>query len=180
MVDFGGLAVFASAKDTYVCIPLISKGVMKTLQQIEVCKIPSLKITNLTPYVAEQSFTIPPDRFSTDAWSLKSDAEAAVFEKITKAGKSLGEYVERKMFYGLKTGLKQQVPLSRQSSGKRLWKKSPASASLIKPFLGGEDIRRYHIEDDGKLMIVIPCGWTRAEIAKAKKGGSSEKHSWKC
>jgi type I restriction-modification system DNA methylase subunit len=177
LVDFGGLPVFASAKDTYVCIPLITKGVKKTLPRIEVCKIPSLKITNLTPYVAEQSFTIPPERFSATAWALKSDAETAVFEKITNAGKPLGEYVERKMFYGLKTGLNNAFVVT---AGQRqvIIKKSPASASLIKPFLGGEDIRRYHIEDDGKWMIVIPCGWTRAEIVKIRKGSVSEKQAW--
>jgi len=27
-------------------------------------------------------------------------------------------------------------------------------------------------------MIVIPCGWTRAEIAKLKKGSASEKQAW--
>jgi len=177
MVDFGGLAVFANAKDTYVCIPLISKGMKKTLPRIEVCKIPSLKITNLTPYVAEQSFTVPPERFSAAAWALKSNAETAVFEKITNAGKPLGEYVERKMFYGLKTGLNEAfVITAEQRQG--IIKKSSASAALIKPFLGGEDIRRYHSEDDGKLMIVIPCGWTRSEVAKTRKGSVSEKQAW--
>jgi hypothetical protein len=177
MVDFGGLPVFANAKDTYVCIPLITKGVKKPMPRIEVCKIPSLKISNLTPYVAEQSFTIPPERFSAATWALKSDAEAAVFEKITKAGKPLGEYIERKMFYGLKTGFNDAfVITTEQRQG--IIKKSSTSAPLIKPFLGGEDIRRYHIEDNGKLMIVIPCGWTRTEIAKTKKGSISEKQAW--
>src|SRR5208337_808375 len=91
IVDFGGLAVFASAKDTYVCIPLISKGTTKPLPRIQICKIPSLKITSLSPYVAEQSFTIPAERFSADAWALKSDAEASVFQKIMKAGSPLGD-----------------------------------------------------------------------------------------
>ena len=35
------------------------------------------------------------------AWSLKSDEEAAVFEKVMKAGKPLGEYVEGKFFRGV-------------------------------------------------------------------------------
>jgi adenine-specific DNA-methyltransferase len=177
LVDFGGLAVFANAKDTYVCIPLIMKGIKKSTPRIEVCKIPSLKITNLAPYVAEQSFVIPSERFSTAAWSLKSDGETAVFEKIAKAGKPLGEYVERKMFYGLKTGLNDAFVITAEHR-QEIIKKTPASASLIKQFLGGEDIRRYYIEDDGKLMIVIPCGWTRTEIAKIRKGSVSEKQAW--
>jgi hypothetical protein len=81
------------------------------------------------------------------------------------------------MFYGLKTGLNEAFAITAQQR-REILKQSPASASLIKPFLGGEDIRRYHVEDDGKLLIVIPCGWTRKEMAKAKISGSAEKQAW--
>ena len=177
MVDFGGLAVFASAKDTYVCIPLIEKGTTKSSPRIQICKIPSLKNTNLMTHVAEKSFTVSPDRFSPAAWSLKSDAETAVFEKVMKAGRPLGDYVQRKFFRGLLTGLNDAFVITTEQRNKII-EQSPTSAPLIKPFLGGEDIRRYRIEDDGKLMIVIPCGWTRTEIAKVKKGCASEKQAW--
>jgi len=177
LVDFGGLAVFASAKDTYVCIPLIEKGAKSQLPRVEICKIPSLKITNLKRYVAENSFAVPPQRFSEDAWSLKAEAEAAAFEKIMNAGQPLGEYVSHKMFYGLKTGLNEAFVITSEQR-QQIVERSPESARLVKPFLGGEDIRRYFIEDDGKLMIVIPYGWTKAEIAKTKKGNVSEKQAW--
>ncbi len=152
MVDFGGLAVFASAKDTYVCIPLISKGVSTSPPRIEVCKIPSLKITNLSPYVAENSFTIPSHRFSDTAWSLKSDAETAVFEKVTKAGKPLGEYVHRKFFRGVTTGFNEAFVID-SATRKRLISKDKASEQIIKPLLGGEDIRRYHVESKDQWLI---------------------------
>jgi type I restriction-modification system DNA methylase subunit len=177
VVDFGGLAVFASAKDTYVCIPLIGKGTKPLPPRIKVCKVPSLKITDLTPYVAEHSFNIPPERFSAEAWAVKSDAEAAVFDMVVRAGQPLGKYIERRMFYGLKTGLNEAFAITSQQR-REILKQSPGSKSLIKPFLGGEDIRRYHVEDDGKLLIVIPCGWTRTEMAKAKISGSAEKQAW--
>jgi hypothetical protein len=177
LVDFGGLAVFAGAKDTYVCIPLIAKGASESPPRIGICRIPSLTVTDLKPYVAEHSFTIPAERFSAAAWRLKSDGEAAVFEKVMKAGKPLGDYLQRKMFYGLKTGLNDAFVITLEQR-KRIVDQSPASAALIKPFLGGEDIRRYRIEDEGKLMIVIPCGWTREEIAKIQKGSVSEKQAW--
>jgi type I restriction-modification system DNA methylase subunit len=50
IVDFGGLAVFANAKDTYVCIPLLAKGAKQ--DRVEISKIPSLEIQNLTEYVS--------------------------------------------------------------------------------------------------------------------------------
>ena len=177
IVDFGGLAVFANAKDTYVCVPLLAKGAKQS--RTEVSKVTSLKNLKLVEHVAANRFTIPHERLSPEAWSLKSDAEAAVFAKMMRAGKPLGEYVERKIFYGLKTGFNEAFEVS-AAQRTALTKSSPASKMLIKLFLGGQDIRRYCIEDDGRFLIVIPCGWTREQMAKAKKGAAdiSERAAW--
>ena len=177
IVDFGGLAVFANAKDTYVCIPLLAKGAKQS--RVEISKVTSLKNLKLAEHVAANRFTISHERLSSEAWSLKSDAEAAVFAKMMRAGKPLGEYVERKIFYGLKTGLNEAFEVT-AAQRTALAKSSPESRVLIKPFLGGQDIRRYCIEDDGRFLIVIPCGWTRQQMAKAKKGPAdvSERAAW--
>ena len=177
IVDFGGLPVFAKAKDTYVCIPLLMKGKQPT--RVEVTKIPSLEIRDLNEYVDDKSFKIPHDRLSPEAWSLKSDEEAAVFDKMIKAGKPLGDYVERKMFYGLKTGYNEAFEIT-ESQHNAIVKGNRASEFLIKPFLGGQDIRRYFANNDGRYLIVIPFGWTRSEMLKAKKGTfqPSEREAW--
>jgi hypothetical protein len=177
IVDFGGLPVFASAKDTYVCIPLFSKGNQSS--RVEVAKVPSLDISDLNEYVIENVFDIPHNRLSAEAWSLKSDEEAAVFDKIMKTGKPLGEYVDRKMFYGLKTGYNEAFEID-ESQRNTIVRGNRSSDALIKPFLGGQDIRRYHVNNDGRYLIVIPSGWTRAEMTKAKKGAAqlSEREAW--
>ena len=74
IVDFGGLAVFANAKDTYVCIPLLGKGAVQ--MPVEVSKVDSVGIGNLSEYVTANAFTIPHERLSSEAWALKSDEEA--------------------------------------------------------------------------------------------------------
>ena len=177
IVDFGGLAVFANAKDTYVCIPLLAKGAKQS--RVEISKVLSLKNLKLAEHVVANRFTIPHERLSPEAWSLKSDAEAVVFTKVMRAGKPLGEYVERKFFRGLLTGLNEAFEVT-ATQRTALTKASPESKALIKPFLGGQDIRRYCIEDDGRFLIVIPCGWTRQQMAKAKKGPPdiSERAAW--
>ncbi|MCX6923847.1 MAG: Eco57I restriction-modification methylase domain-containing protein, partial [Verrucomicrobia bacterium] len=177
IVDFGGLPVFANAKDTYVCIPLLAKE--PQLHRVEVSRVDSLDIRDVGRHVAAHHFTIPHDRLSPEAWSLQSDEEAAVFAKVMQAGTPLGTYLERRMFYGLKTGFNDAFEISEQQRAVIL-KASPQSAPLIKPFLGGQDIRRYLIEDDGRHLIVIPAGWTRQQIAKSKgnAGDYSEREAW--
>ena len=61
IVDFGGLPVFANAKDTYVCIPLLEKAAEPA--PVEVCKVPSLDVQEVSEYVATHRFTIPHQPF---------------------------------------------------------------------------------------------------------------------
>jgi hypothetical protein len=157
MVDFGGLPVFANAKDTYVCIPLISKGWTANPPRIEICKIPSLEIQNLTPYVSGNSFSIPAERFSNGAWALKSDAETAVFEKVMRAGKSLADFLNGKIYYGIKTGLNEAFVIDGATKN-RLISQHKRSAELIKPLLGGEDIRRYVFSQQDEWLIFTRRG----------------------
>jgi fido (protein-threonine AMPylation protein) len=102
-------------------------------------------------------FTIPQERLSSEAWSLKSDEEAAVFEKVMKAGKSLGEYVEGKFFRGVTSGLNDAFIITSETR-KALIRKNKASEELIKPLLGGEDVRRYYIEDPDTSLIFARRG----------------------
>jgi hypothetical protein len=46
--------------------------------------------------------------------------------------------------------------------------------------LGGQDIRRYYVNNDGRYLIVIPSGWTQSEMVKERKGTSqpSEREAW--
>jgi predicted type IV restriction endonuclease len=155
IVDFGGLPVFANAKDTYVCIPLLAKGAKQ--KGVEISKIGSLEVRDLTVYVQNNKCTVPHERFSPESWSLKSNEEAAVFYKVMKAGKPLGEYAKRGLFYGIKTGLNKAFIIDNEIK-KRLIAKDKRSSELIKPALGGEDIRRYIHHKTNNYLIFTRRG----------------------
>lgn len=140
IVDFGGLAVFENAKDTYVCIPLLSRR--KQPSRIEIARVTSLDFEDLGPYVAQRIYTIPAIRLTSHAWSLKSDAENKVFEKIMKAGMPLGDFVDRRFFRGVTTGLNEAFVIDGKTR-KALIAKDKRSAKLIKPLLAGEDVRKW-------------------------------------
>ena len=177
IVDFGGLAVFEKAKDTYVCIPLLAKGAKQ--EPVLVSIVDSLAIQNLSEHVSANHFAIPQERLSPEAWSLKSDEESAVLAKLINAGQPLGDYVNRHMFYGIKTGLNAAFEIS-ASQRSALLLSTPSGNGLIKPFLGGQDIRRYSIEESERYLIVIPCGWTRQQMLAMKKASTdfSQREAW--
>jgi hypothetical protein len=177
IVDFGGLPVFANAKDTYVCIPVVARGAKA--KDVEVCRVDSPDVRDLEEHFAANHYTIAHNRLTPEAWALKSDAEAAVFEKIMEAGTPLGDYVERRFFRGLLTGLNRAFELTERERATIL-KASPASQALIKRFVGGQDIRRYYIEQDLRYLIVVPSGWTRQHMSlrNLMASSASEKDAW--
>ncbi len=155
IMDFGGLPVFASAKDTYVCIPLLAKAGQPP--RVEVTRIPSLDIRDLTEYAAANHFTIPHERLSAQAWALKSDMEAGVFQKIMEAGQPLGEYVKGKFFRGVTSGLNEAFVIDTQTK-ESLITRDGRSGELIHPLLGGEDIRRYVFNEPEQWLIFARRG----------------------
>jgi hypothetical protein len=155
IVDFGGLAVFENAKDTYVCVPLLAKR--KQPERIEVARIPSLGFENLEACLRPRLYMIPHQRLTAEAWSLKSDAESGVFEKIMKAGKPLGDYVQRKFFRGVTTGLNEAFMIDNKTR-LALIAKDTRSAELIKPLVGGEDIRRWVFHNKDLWLIFTRRG----------------------
>ncbi len=172
IVDFGGLSLFAKAKDVYVSIPLLRKAAQP--DKVSVCQVESVDHVDLRTYVPKQEYAIPAARLVSGAWSLEPERERAVFRKIAKAGVPLEKYVAARIFYGIKTGLNEAFEIT-GAERKRLTREAPGCADLIKPFLGGQDIRRYAIRDTGRFLIVIPSGWTRQQM-----GGSarSEREAW--
>ena len=177
IVDFGGLAVFENAKDTYVCIPVLAK--QRQPERIQVARIPSLDFEDLEATLRPLLYTIPHERLVCEAWSLKTDAETAVFEKTVRAGMPFGEYVQNKFYRGLLTGLNEAFEITAEER-QRIIDPSASSQSLIKPFLGGQDIRRYYVENVQRFLIVVPRGSTKDQMLKAHEPprAVSEKDAW--
>jgi hypothetical protein len=171
LVDFGGLSLFANAKDVYVCIPLFRKG--QQLEQVQVCKINSLDSTDLPTYVARNRYAIPISRFEENGWSVENEHLTVVFDKLKARGIPLGEYVQNRIFYGIKTGLNEAFEID-EPLRNEIIKISPKCKKIIKPFLGGQEIRRYAVRDSKRFLIVVPSGWTRDQIGQVV----SERDAW--
>ena len=175
IVDFGGLPVFAEAKDTYVCIPVLCKGPQPP--EVTIARIDTLKFDDLADEVAKRSYRIPHERLNREAWSLDTNANAAAFAKIMSVGVPLGKYVGAEFFRGILTGLNEAFELSR-SQRDTLAKHRP-SAPLLKAFVGGSEIKRYRLASEDRHLIVIPTGWTREQMqADGSDAPRSERAAW--
>jgi hypothetical protein len=162
LVDFGDLPVFQNTT-TYPCI-LVAVNLDQP-KFFDACNVETLEMADLKGYLETLQFKVDPGHLQDRGWMLAGERQHRLMEKIKTAGRPLGEYVEGKIFYGIKTGLNEAFVID-EATRERLIGEDPGSVELIKPFLLGRDVKRYEILKEEKFLILIPRGWTRQHIKK--------------
>ena len=107
---------------------------------------------DLTGYIAGHAHTVPRKRFGKSAWSLETAAVDDLMAKIRENGVPLAEYAGTQPFAGIKTGLNEAFLIDTTTKD-RLVREDPGSAEVIKPYLRGQDIKRWSPEWRGLWMV---------------------------
>ena len=170
IIDFGDLPVFEQAT-TYPCILRI-RACNKPLPAFKAVKVGSLDFNDLGIYVNQNSIDVIPSKMGDNGWSLSDEKSSALLIKLKQRGVPLGEYVNGKIFYGIKTGLNEAFVIDGHNR-MQLIEKDPKSAEIIVPFLSGRDIKRYVEPTSERFLILIPRGWTTK-----KSGGVRDAWGW--
>ena len=92
-----------------------------------------------------------------DGWILEDPALLRLFERLMNLGTPLGEFVKRRIYYGVKTGLNEAFVID-QDKRDELIEDDPRSAEIIKPWLRGRDIKRWKAESAGLYVIFTRRG----------------------
>ncbi|MFM8747331.1 MAG: Eco57I restriction-modification methylase domain-containing protein [Aestuariivirga sp.] len=104
--------------------------------------------------VDEIGFDMPQKALAVDGWQLEPQARRGLLERIRAAGMPLGQYVEGRFYYGIKTGFNDAFVID-GSTKDRLIAEHASSAEIIKPFLRGRDIKRWRVEPQDLWLIRI-------------------------
>ncbi len=104
----------------------------------------------------EGSQAMPRARLGVESWRFEDDALARLRDKIANGRKTLGE-VYGAPLYGIKTGFNEAFIIDTQTRD-RLVRADPKSAELLKPFLRGENVKRWRVEPEGFWLINTPKG----------------------
>ena len=164
IIDFGDLQVFQGAT-TYPCIIRISKRELR--RKFDVTQVKTLEFQKLEDYVREKHYSVNQSTLDDSGWSLVDEGTHALLDKLKRIGIPLGDYVEGKVYYGIKTGLNDAFVIDAQAR-EMLIAQDPKSLELIKPFLAGRDVKRYQQPESDKYLILMPRGWTKARSNNAK------------
>ena len=154
IIDFCDLPIFDAT--TYPSIILIKKNKPVADEKTVVttfCKAEQLERIEET--IGNLGFKMPVAGLKTEGWCLETPRVLALMQKIRGAGKPLGEYVNGRFYYGIKTGLNKAFVIDADTR-ERLIAEDPASKELIRPWLRGRDIRKWKIEWAGLYIINIP------------------------
>lgn len=155
IIDFGDLPVFQNAT-TYPCIFISGKTNEKS-GKFYSTEMADLHFNNLNIYVEANQKEISKANLESSGWQLVGDNEVRLLNKLKEKAIPLGEYVNGKIHYGIKTGLNEAFVIDEETKN-CLIAEDPKSEEVIKPFLAGRDIKRYQPPGSDKYLIFTKRG----------------------
>lgn len=153
VIDFGDLPVFEGVT-TYPAIITLKKSVSasasESLKYLTVRELPD----DLGKTFEQEARSMPRSRLSSGTWRFESDLLDSIRAKMADARRSFTATYGAPL-YGIKTGLNKAFILSREQRD-ALVDRDKKSADLIKPFLMGENLQPWHVEDADLWLIYTP------------------------
>lgn len=151
LIDFDDLPIFDAT--TYPLI-VVARNDLPNSNEVQVVVIESMEEVNTLPFAAQNAYVIPQHAFTRDTWLLTSPEVLDVLKQIKRGGKSLDEYVNGAIYYGIKTGLNEAFIIE-ATKRRELIEADPRSAEVIKPYLRGQDIKRWEVTSTPSYLIAI-------------------------
>jgi hypothetical protein len=152
ILDFGDLPVFEEAT-TYPCILQIQK--QAPAAYFRAANVPALEQGDFAAYAQGLYFQSAQNALTPEGWTLADTRVQQLLEKLKRTGIPLGEYVQGKIYYGIKTGLNEAFVIDAPTR-ERLIAEDARSAEVIKPFLAGRDVKRYVAPNAKNYVLFIP------------------------
>ncbi len=155
LIDFGDAPIFTAI--AYPSIIIASKEQPKN-HQTRVLNWELGQPVDQFAFVFEnQSFLMAQKELTADGWRLESSTVLNLLGKLRTTGTPLGEYVNGKFYYGIKTGFNEAFVVDRETRD-RLIAEHPSSAEVLKPFLRGRDVKRWSVEYQNLWLIFTRRG----------------------
>ena len=154
LIDFAGYRVFDSATVDANILSVIKSN---THYETIACSIKkdNFEVEKLSDYV--QTHAVSSSFSSSDSWSILSEIERSIKEKIEAVGTPLKDW-DIQINYGIKTGFNDafiidSVKRNEILSACQTEEERQRTAEIIRPILRGRDIKRYGYEFDDQYII---------------------------
>ncbi|MEO6195504.1 MAG: N-6 DNA methylase [Thermoanaerobaculia bacterium] len=159
LVDLGHAKKIFEDADVFPSIVVLAKpqpDVAAPIPRAAVISRDDIRLDDLDQQVMDAEFDLS-EALGSAPWTPEPEAVQALMTKIRTQGIPLVEYAGVKPYYGIKTGLNEAF-LVDTATRNRLVAEDTASAEILKPYLRGQDVRRWQAEWDGQWMIFARRG----------------------
>ncbi|MEG4167038.1 MULTISPECIES: Eco57I restriction-modification methylase domain-containing protein [unclassified Microcoleus] len=172
LIDFGDAPIFTAI--AYPSIIIASKEQPKN-HQTRVLNWELGQPVDQFAFVFEnQSFLMAQKELTADGWRLESSTVLNLLGKLRTTGTPLGEYVNGRFYYGIKTGFNEAFVVDRETRD-RLIAEHPSSAEVLKPFLRGRDVKRWSVNFADQYLIKIESSENKKHPWSNKANSEAEK-----
>jgi type I restriction-modification system DNA methylase subunit len=155
VVDFGELPVFQDASTFPVII--IARKRVTSKQDFTFVPVKSLDFQSLADVAKSDGIRLNERALKGESWTLTTDKGLSLFEKTGQDSLALGDFVGRRIYRGVVTGCN-EVFIIDQNLRDALVRKDPKSTEIIKPFVFGDEVRRYRINYQDRYLIFTRRG----------------------
>ncbi|MBW8015121.1 MAG: N-6 DNA methylase [Planctomycetes bacterium] len=154
VTDFGELPVFETAA-TFPMIFVAQKTETKSETTFTQVKTLDSPYPDVKAIIRQSGSVLPSDAIEGEDWNLTDAETIKTLRKMEASGISLKEYVNGEIYRGILTGFNKAFVIDSKTREK-LIEEDPASEDLIKPMAKGDDVRKWHIRDKDRWIIVTP------------------------
>lgn len=159
VVDFGDLQVFEGVTTYPVIITLRRSGAPDAAQAIQFLSLKDELPAKLLETFKDTAGLMPQGQLGLASWRLEDSRVADLRLKLQSGHKTL-KNVYGTPYRGLLTGLNEAFVLDGATKD-RLMLEDGRSASLLKPFLRGENLKKWRVEAHNEHLLLIKNGSTR-------------------
>jgi len=158
VVDFAGLPVFqgATVRPIIFLTSLPRKGRYEPLYSPpvspEVFQVVAGGSLPVEQAIAPSTYPIAPDALAAPVWGFGRQETDDLIGRLQAACIPLAEYCEGQICRGVVSGLTEAFVIDADTRAAIL-KRNAKASEIIKPFLNGRDVRRYHLDAKGLYLI---------------------------
>lgn len=158
LVDFGHSRTLFPGVDTFpAAVVLCRDDAMLNNVPLVRAHDTERRTASLQRLVAESVVSIPAANLTASSWRLDDERVSALLARLCASGRPLSEVAEDRIYRGVLTGLNEAFVIGTDVRD-QLIAECPHAKEVIKPWLTGADVKRWHTRWSGEFLIFTRHG----------------------
>lgn len=175
IIDFGDVQVFEGVT-TYPAILTFKNSQANASHAIDIFTVKDSLPENLQQTFEQAKGYMRQTHLGKGSWHLQDERLMAIKLKLTSGNPTIKQCYGSPN-YGIKTGCNDAFVIDKATRD-NIVECDPKSADIIRPFLEGKDLKKWHNRDRFLSVILMPKGWTREKMGIKPSDSLSEQEAW--